>query len=94
MYFAQAKAYHKGGGTTEQVKAHRLYYYLHSQLIYGKKHFSKLAMVLLVLITLILDPLVRGVYTLFVQRSTSQFREAIRGYGMLYTSLKPKRVRR
>lgn len=39
-YLADATAYHKGGGTSEQVKAHRLFYSLRSRMIYGFRHFN------------------------------------------------------
>ena len=40
-YLAEAKAFHKGGGTSEQVKAQRLFYALRSRILYAFKHFSR-----------------------------------------------------
>ncbi len=39
-YFTDAAAYHKGGGTSEQIKARRLFYSLHSRILYWYKHFN------------------------------------------------------
>jgi GT2 family glycosyltransferase len=39
-FLAEASAYHKGGGTSEQVKATRLFYALRSRLLYVHKHYS------------------------------------------------------
>ncbi len=39
-YLAEAVAYHKGGGTSEQIKARRLFYSLRSRLLYAFKNFS------------------------------------------------------
>ncbi len=38
MYLANSKIYHKGGGTSDQVKDLRLFYSLRSWLLYEKKH--------------------------------------------------------
>ena len=39
VYLADAQAFHAGGGTSNQVKAQRLFYSLRSRLLYGFKHF-------------------------------------------------------
>jgi GT2 family glycosyltransferase len=40
VYFHDARAYHRGGLSSDQVKAARLYYSLRSRLLYAWKHFS------------------------------------------------------
>ena len=40
VFFAGAKAYHKGGLSSDQVKAARLFYSLRGRLLYAWKHFS------------------------------------------------------
>ena len=40
FYMAGVKAYHKGGGTSEQIKSTRLFYSLRSRILYSYKHFS------------------------------------------------------
>jgi N-acetylglucosaminyl-diphospho-decaprenol L-rhamnosyltransferase len=39
-YLADAQALHYGGGASNQVKAKRLYYVLHSRLLYVAKHYG------------------------------------------------------
>ncbi|MCD6579362.1 glycosyltransferase, partial [bacterium] len=39
VYISAVNAYHKGGGTSEQVKAKRLFYSLQSRILYYCKHF-------------------------------------------------------
>lgn len=85
-YLAEAQAYHKGGGTSEQVKAKRLFYSLHSRILYGYKHFSRTQATMLLLATLLLEPLARLALNAF-KRSSIDVRETISGYWMLYSAL-------
>jgi N-acetylglucosaminyl-diphospho-decaprenol L-rhamnosyltransferase len=39
-YLSDVKAFHYGGGTTDQVKALRLFYVLRSRIVYVAKHFG------------------------------------------------------
>lgn len=50
FYFVGAKAYHKGGGTSEQVIDKRLFYILQSYLKYEKKHYGMLFMLIALII--------------------------------------------
>ena len=85
-YLAEAQAYHKGGGTSEQVKAKRLFYSLRSRILYGYKHFSRTQATMLLLATLLLEPLARLALNAF-KRSSIDARETISGYWMLYSAL-------
>ncbi|MEZ5420024.1 MAG: glycosyltransferase family 2 protein [Vicinamibacterales bacterium] len=51
VYFAGATAYHRGGLSSDQVKAARLYYSLRGRLLYAWKHFSGLGAVGVMAIT-------------------------------------------
>ncbi len=51
VFFAGATAYHRGGLSSDQVKAARLYYSLRGRLLYAWKHFSTAAAVGVMLIT-------------------------------------------
>jgi GT2 family glycosyltransferase len=86
FYLASAQAYHKGGGTSEQVRAMRLFYFLRSRTIYGHKHFGRCSATSLTLAMLILEPLARVVSTLGRGRST-QLRETLTAYSILYSTL-------
>jgi N-acetylglucosaminyl-diphospho-decaprenol L-rhamnosyltransferase len=85
-YFADASAYHKGGGTSEQIKARRLFYSIQSRILYGFKHFSTSSSILLFLSTLFLEPLIRISLNIF-QRSPRGAKETMQGYLALYLKL-------
>ena len=59
MYLAEFPAYHKGGGTSENVKATRLFYVLRSRLRFARKHFSVPGIVLVVLSVFAIEPAAR-----------------------------------
>jgi len=82
-YLAEAQAYHKGGGTSEQVKAARLFYSLRSRILYGFKHFGWISAICLMLATLFIEPVSRIVNAL-TKRSGKEMIETIRGYLMLW----------
>ena len=85
-YLADAQAYHKGGGTSDQVKARRLFYSLRSRILYGYKHFSRGQATLLLLATLLLEPLSRLAHNA-LRGSFKDARETLGGYRMLYGAL-------
>lgn len=58
-YLAEATAFHKGGGTSDQVKARRLYYSLRSRILYVFKHFRRRHAWTVALATLLIEPLPR-----------------------------------
>ncbi|WP_422126391.1 glycosyltransferase family 2 protein [Thioalkalivibrio sulfidiphilus] len=64
MYLAEAQAYHAGGGTSRQVKAHRLFYSLRSRLLYGFKHFPRWQAWVLVGMTGVIEPFTRTAWCL------------------------------
>jgi len=59
FYLAEARAFHYGGGTSEQVKATRLFYSLSSRILYAFKHLGGLRGTLVLLATLMLEPVAR-----------------------------------
>jgi N-acetylglucosaminyl-diphospho-decaprenol L-rhamnosyltransferase len=56
VYLANAQVYHKGGGASEKVKSARLFYSLHSRILYGYKHFSWFSATLLMAGTIFISP--------------------------------------
>lgn len=58
-YLADVTAYHYGGGTSEKVKAKRLFYSLRSRLQYARQHFSMPGFVTTAMVTLMLEPISR-----------------------------------
>lgn len=81
-YMAEASAFHQGGGTSQRIKATRLFYSLRSRLQYARKHFSGPASVAVVVGTLLIEPLSRLALAILA-RSASQVRETIRAYWLL-----------
>lgn len=85
-YLADARAYHKGGGTSEQIKAGRLFYSLRSRLLYGFKHFAPWQAWALLGMTLMVEPISRSVFAL-LRRRIDDLSNTWTGYGMLYRDL-------
>jgi N-acetylglucosaminyl-diphospho-decaprenol L-rhamnosyltransferase len=82
-YFAEAQAYHKGGGTSEQVKATRLFYSLRSRMLYCYKHFEWTSATGVLLGTLFIEPFSRMVYAA-IRLSGREMAETLKGYAMLW----------
>ena len=82
-YLADAQAYHKGGGTSQHIKATRLFYSLRSRILYGYKHFNWLSATAVILGTLIVEPFTRLVFSAF-NRSLLQVKETLKGYSILW----------
>jgi GT2 family glycosyltransferase len=83
VFFADAQAFHAGGGTSGQVKAKRLFYLLRSRILYAFKHFNPFAATIVLLATLFIEPLSRSM--LAVGRgSYVSFKETWAAYGMLF----------
>lgn len=86
FYLTAARIFHKGGGTSEQVKAKRLFYSLRSRVLYGYKHFGWWAATSLLLGTLLLEPLIRLVLAA-ARRSGRDIMETLQAYRMLIADL-------
>lgn len=90
-YLATPVAFHRGGGTTDQVKAKRMFYSLRSRMLYAFKHFTPTAAWGIVLLTLTAEPLGR-ILRAIGRRSVREMLESIDGYRMLLTDL-PRTLR-
>lgn len=86
LYFAEAQAYHKGGGVSEQVKAERLFYSLRSRIAYARKNFSKIG-AMLVIGSAGGPEFVTRVARALLRRSKGEVRDTLRAYRMLYGAL-------
>ena len=86
IYLADAQAYHKGGGTSDQVKATRMFYSLRSRILYGYKHFDWFSATLLMAGTLFVESLSRLALAIG-RRSAKEAKETIRGYAMLWRAM-------
>jgi len=86
VYLADAQAFHAGGGTSRQVKAHRLFYSLRSRLKYGFKHFSPWQAWFLVLVTTTIEPVSRTFLSV-IKGGFSGVRDTWQAYGMLWRDM-------
>jgi len=84
FYLAEAQAYHKGGGTSEQIKARRLFYSLRSRILYGYKHFGHWAATGSMLGTLLLEPVARLALGA-AHRSGQEMSETLKAYSLLWS---------
>lgn len=90
-YLSTPVAFHLGGGTTDQVRAERMFYSLRSRILYSFKHFTPTAAWGVVLLTLTAEPLGR-LLRAAGRRSIDEMRESIEGYWMVLTDL-PRTLR-
>ncbi len=85
-YMAEARAFHKGGGVSEQAKAERLFYSISSRVLYAIKHFSGADAAALVLVTAVPEPVIR-LCSSAAGGSFENVAATARAYGMLYRAL-------
>jgi N-acetylglucosaminyl-diphospho-decaprenol L-rhamnosyltransferase len=85
-YAAEARAFHRGGGVSEQAKVRRLYYATSSRILYAFKQFATPQAVALLAVTVALEPLVRICSSLAAGRPR-EAAAAARAYALLYRSL-------
>lgn len=83
LYLADVQAFHKGGGTSDQIKARRLFYILRSRILYADKHFGRLSSWTVIASTFLLEPLSRSALAL-CRRSWSDLKETWQCYAMLW----------
>lgn len=85
-YLAEAEAFHRGGGTSRQVKARRLFYSTRSRLQYSRKHFSTGAFLGILAATLVLEPVLR-IGRAAMRRSLPEVRETLNALARVYASV-------
>lgn len=85
-YLIDAQAFHRGGGTSRQMKETRLFYSLRSRLLYGFKHFPRWQAWLLTGVTMIIEPLSRSVFSM-LRGGVRDVRNTWMGYSLLYRDI-------
>ena len=85
-YLSSVRAFHHGGGTTDQVKALRLFYVLRSRLYYAAKHFGYFYALWIMIASLAFEIWVRLGWSL-VRFSTRNVRETLQAYLMYIREL-------
>jgi hypothetical protein len=83
---ADAQAYHRGGGTSEQAKSRRLFYSLRSRLLYAAKHFSRPAAGLIAAVTLLVEPWTRLAWAA-LRLAPREMGETIAGFVLLWSDV-------
>ncbi|MDH7597616.1 MAG: glycosyltransferase family 2 protein [Methanothrix sp.] len=83
LYLADAQAYHKGGGTSRQVKDRRLFYSLRSRILYSYKHFGWGSATVVTLMTLLVEPFTRLVWAV-ARLSVTEMANTLKGYILLW----------
>ena len=86
VFLAGAQAFHLGGGTSQHVKASRLFYSLRSRLVYGFKHFSRSRALLLLAITMLIEPVSRIMFSL-LRGGIGDACNTLTAYAMLWRAL-------
>ena len=85
-YLSSVRAFHHGGGTTDQVKALRLFYVLRSRLYYAAKHFGYSYALWIMIASFAFEIWVRLGWSL-VRFSARNFRETLQAYLMYIREL-------
>ncbi|GMM91786.1 glycosyltransferase family 2 protein [Qipengyuania sp. MTN3-11] len=85
-YLVGAPSLHVGGGTSSQVKAHRLFYANQSRLVYAFKHFGRVGAWAVAAATLIVEPWVRLARSA-VRGSRADAVNTLKAYRMLWEAL-------
>jgi N-acetylglucosaminyl-diphospho-decaprenol L-rhamnosyltransferase len=85
-YLADVQAFHRGGGTSDQIKARRLFYWMTSRLQYVAKHFGVPAALKILIGSLLLEFWARVVGNL-INLSGRHLIETIQAYVMLISTL-------
>ena len=87
-FLSEVQAFHKGGGSSERVKAARLFYSLRSRNLFGFKHFHWFAATLLMAGTLVIEPFAR-IALAIAKRSPGGVKETLAGYAALWSAWPP-----
>jgi len=91
-YLAEARAFHKGGGTSDQIRATRLFYSHRSRLLYAFKHFNLFSAIVLLVCTTAIEPFPRMLRAA-LRRSKSEMIETLSAHWRLLCAL-PAIIRR
>lgn len=86
VHFAGAEAYHRGCGTTDQIRDIRLFYALRSRLLFAGKHFTFPAVAAVTIAALLVEPLAR-LGLAMLRRAPGEVVEVLRGTRLLWADL-------
>ena len=86
-YLTNAQVYHKGHGSSEQVRATALFYSLLSRIQYCYKHFNWLSATMVAVATLLLEPITRIGFALLRSNRRDVIKQTIQCYLKLWRSI-------
>jgi len=92
LYLSEAQAFHKGGGTSDQVRGRRLFYSLRSRQAYFRKHGGLGSRLLIGLVTWCIEPLAR-LLQLLAMRRFDEIRHLAEAYRLLISEPLAKAAR-
>ncbi len=92
VYLAGPQAFHRGGGVSEQVRAHRLFYSLRSRIQYASKHFSRASSIAVGAATLLIEPVTRSALAISRGRG-KELKEIVTAYRLLLAWIAGNRSR-
>ena len=82
FFLSNIKVYHKGGGSSENVKAKRIFYSTRSRIQFMIKHFSKTQALAVIILSIVLEPISRIFFAL-LNFSLKRLVEGLFAYLML-----------
>jgi N-acetylglucosaminyl-diphospho-decaprenol L-rhamnosyltransferase len=88
LYLADARAFHRGGGTSAAVPAQRLAYSVKSRLAYARKHFSRSGVLVVGLGILLAEPVIR-LSRAAARLSAADARAIVGAYRLVWTGQIP-----
>ena len=86
VFLADTRAFHRGAGTSQSIKARRLFYSRRSRVTYAAKHFSRLEAAGVLGATLLAEPWPRLVRAA-LRQSVRDATETVHGFAMLWGAL-------
>lgn len=92
FYTPDIQIYHKGGGTSNQVKDKRLFYSILSRLLFAQKHFSQITFYILVAMSLLIEPFTRMLRSL-IRFRPKEIKNIFKAYILLSNELKQLLIR-
>jgi len=81
-YLAEAEAFHRGGGTTDQAKATARFYGIEARFIYVRKHFGFLSRVAHAVLSYLVEPPATIAWSLIRHRGQT-LGQVLRGYALM-----------
>ena len=83
LYAADVKVFHKGGGTSEQVRGRRLAYALRSRIAYSRRHFTIPGAAAVLVTTLVAEPIIRLGWGL-LRRAPGEVSETLEAFQLIW----------